>query len=248
MTTEARISSPPTAWTAEKLSPNRITARITVTTGSHVLRSDARAAPTRGRPARKVEIHRARSDRLDPAHDRLAQQDVAGVDDRRGNRKHKTPRDVQLRAADEEDQTGEAAHERERVQSRDRPAEKQPPGDDDEARIDVDDQHAKRRRQRLQGGEVGQRLAGVDDRAEAEEREQAPALEAERVLPQDQRQPPHADRREHESEREQLRGAETFAVCELGEDRVGAERRGGDQHEGHARPLCPAARGRAGRF
>jgi len=39
-----------------KLSPKRATARATVTTGSHVLMSEALAAPMRGRPARKREI------------------------------------------------------------------------------------------------------------------------------------------------------------------------------------------------
>jgi hypothetical protein len=146
------------------------TARTTVTTGSHVLSSEARAAPTRGRPARNVEIativgrrrpqlalgrrdddergaraghdHRARADRRHAAHDTLAEKDVGGVDDGRGDREDQPPRDVELGAADEEHQAGKAAGQREHVPARDRPAQEEPAGDDDQARIDVDDQHA----------------------------------------------------------------------------------------------------------
>ena len=74
--------------------------------------------------------------------------------------------------SDQKDQPDKADNERTDVPPGDRATEEQPPRDDDEARIDVHDQHDQGRGQSLQGGEVGQRLAGVDDRelivAEAE--------------------------------------------------------------------------------
>src|SRR5207237_3522711 len=46
----------PRTWTSDRRSPSRTTASSTVTTGSHVLSNDDRAAPIRGRPARNSEI------------------------------------------------------------------------------------------------------------------------------------------------------------------------------------------------
>src|SRR5213593_4166275 len=123
-------------------------------------------------------------------------------------------------------------------------SEEKPARDHDKAWVDVDDEHAQRRGQRLQRGEVGERLARVDDGAETEQREQAAAPETERVLAQRQREAPHAGRREHKPESKQLRSAEPGRVAKLGEDRVGAERGRGDEHQRHPGPLSPAARSR----
>src|SRR5437867_12461086 len=54
--TATRIKIPPATWARAKRSPSNTTASNTVTTGSHVLSSDDRAAPIRGSAARKSDI------------------------------------------------------------------------------------------------------------------------------------------------------------------------------------------------
>jgi len=178
-------------------------------------------------------------------HHVLAEKDVGGVDRRGGNRKQQAPRDLDSRPSDQEHETRKAGDQGDDMPPRDGAAQEQRAGDDHQARVDVHDQHAERSGQRLQSREVSQRLSGVDDRTEAEQREQALAFKAQGVLAHRQREPPHADRGEEESERERLRRAEAGGVRELGEDGVGAERRRRDEHHRHADPLGPAASGRA---
>src|SRR5258707_551838 len=64
-------STPPSTCKNESLSPRTTTARKTVTTGSHVLRSASLAAPMQGNPAR--DDNKARIDVRDEDHKRRLQ-------------------------------------------------------------------------------------------------------------------------------------------------------------------------------
>jgi len=87
-----------------------------------------------------------------------------------------------LRASDEKDKPGEADGKRDDMPSGHRTSQEEPPRDDDQAGIDVDDQHDKRSGQCLQRGEVGERLGRINDRAQGEQRKEPAAGEAHRIL------------------------------------------------------------------